>query len=113
MTKGGLGTGLSPARGDQVLGLTAAQLGVRNLGASQVKSPNARDRVYTSNEELWHALLGEHLRATAVVVNWKISGSRSGFHYHSRSFSHTTWPTECVQWREIIDWQVQGFQIES
>ena len=68
MIEGGSATGLSPARGRQVLGLGAAQLGVRNLEASPAEPPRARDRVYTSNEELWDALINETLRATAVVT---------------------------------------------
>ena len=67
MTDGELKTGLSQARGDQVLGLTAAQLGVRNLGATPTELPRVRDQVYTSNQELWHALIDERLRATAIV----------------------------------------------
>ncbi len=67
MTEGGSETGLSVARGEQVLSLTAAQLGVRNLGTSPMELPGAKDQIYRSNQELWHALIDARIRATAVV----------------------------------------------
>lgn len=67
MTDGRLETGLSRMKGRQVLDLAASQLGVRNLTAASVEAPRVEDRVYTSNDKLWRALIGERVRATAVV----------------------------------------------
>jgi hypothetical protein len=61
------GTGVSRARPEQVLGVTAAQIGLQNLRAQTAEFPRAEDKIYASNQALWQALIGERLRATAVV----------------------------------------------
>ena len=67
MTDDTLEAGLSRMTGRQVLDLSTSQLGVRNLIATPVEVPKGADRAYRSNDELWHALLNERLRATAVI----------------------------------------------
>jgi hypothetical protein len=59
--------GISPTLGVSALGLSAAQLAIPDLLASPEDLPTARDHTYRSNEDLWHALIGGHERASMVV----------------------------------------------
>jgi hypothetical protein len=68
MTDGELGAGVSQARGEQVLRLAAAQLGVRNLGVPPDEVVGSRFRLYRSNYDLWDSLLDERLRPTENVM---------------------------------------------
>jgi hypothetical protein len=60
--------GISPATGDYVLAATAAQIAQRNLAAPPAAAAHSvRDHVYTSNEDLWHDLIRENVRAPSVI----------------------------------------------
>jgi TIR domain-containing protein len=59
--------GISPTSGTQVLGVSAAQLGLPNLVSEPVVAPPQRDRVYGSNEDLWNDLIGRVLLAPSVI----------------------------------------------
>lgn len=61
----GAGFGLVEDR--QVLEISASQLGAPNLLASPEETPRAKDRVFTSNDDLWRMLLSEQIRSTATV----------------------------------------------
>jgi|SRR5580704_16391989 hypothetical protein len=60
--------GISPATGDYMLAVAAAQLAQRNLAAPLPEAAcPVGDRAYTSNEELWHDLISDSVRAPAVI----------------------------------------------
>jgi hypothetical protein len=62
-----LETGITQLRKGEIIDLAVAQLGVRNLIAEPIDVPRVKDRVFSTNNELWRALIAERLRATATV----------------------------------------------
>jgi len=67
MTEQEFEAGISPVGMGQVLHVSAAQLGVPNLVATEAEQFHGKDRVFRANEALWDTLLSDRLHATAVV----------------------------------------------
>jgi hypothetical protein len=67
MSSDPLGTGITQLRKSEVIDLAVAQLSVRNLIAEPIDLPRVKDRVFSTNNDLWRALIAERLRATTTV----------------------------------------------